>query len=221
MHDISAEVRLRPIRIALLVSPTDLAAIRKFMRICTCLWGGAYNPIIPVFRRRPKEWRPERSNALTSAEVTRGYVEFFEPDVFVEARPNLLERAGLSDLRTTPGMRNHVISLWKFLSCDNHRDASELEIGLSIIDVLTDIYQSERRFQLRDHQAALIVKPSGNGALVAALFGHYPDDEWSRYFANSYRDVFKPTDIEASPDTWLKVVQRWGDYATQYYGSQT
>ena len=64
MHDISAEVRLRPIRIALLVSPTDLPAIRKFMRICTCLWGGAYNPIIPVFRRRPKEWRLERSNAL-------------------------------------------------------------------------------------------------------------------------------------------------------------
>ena len=205
MHDISAEVRLRPIRIALLVSPTDLPAIRKFMRICTCLWGGAYNPIIPVFRRRPKEWRLERSNALTSAEVTRGYVEFFEPDVFVEARPNLLERAGLSDLRTTPGMRNHVISLGKFLSCDNHRDDSELEIGLSVIDVLTDIYQSERRFQLRDHRAAVIVKPSGNSALVAALFGHYPDDERSRYFTNSYRDVFKPTDIEASPDTWLKV----------------
>ena len=205
MHEISAEVRLRPIRIALLVSPTDLPAIRKFMRICSCLWGGAYNPIIPVFRRPPKEWRPERPNALPSLEVTRRYVEFFEPDVFVEARPNLLERAGLSDLRTTPGMRNHVISLRTFLSCDDDRDASELEAGLSIIDVLSDIYESERRFQLRDHRAAIIVKPSGNSALVASLFGHYPDDERSRYFASAYRDVFKPTDIEASPEAWIKV----------------
>ena len=124
-------------------------------------------------------------NALTSAEVTRGYVEFFEPDVFVEARPNLLERAGLSDLRTVPGMRNQVISLGKFLSRNNHRDDSELEIGLSIIDVLTDIYKSERRFLLRDHRAAFLVKPSGNSALVAALFGLYPDDEPSRSHCQS------------------------------------
>ena len=175
------------------------------MRICTCLWGGAFNPIIPVFRRPPKEWRLESRNALTSAEVTRCYVEFFEPDVFVEARPNLLERAGLSDLRTVPGMRNQVVSLEKFLSCDSHRHNSELEIGLSIIDVMTDIYQSERRFQLRDHRPAFLVKPRGNSALVAALFGLYPDDEPSSYFANAYREVFKPTVFDASPDTWLRV----------------
>ena len=205
MHEISAEVRLRPIRIGLLVSPSDLPAIRKFMRICSCLWGGAYNPIIPVFRRPPTEWRPEKSNTLTSAEVTRGYVDFFEPDVFIEARPNLLDRAGLGHLRTTPGMRGHVISLKNFLSCDDDRDDSELEVGLSIIDVLTEIYQSERRFQLRDHRPAFIVKPKGNSALVAALFGHYPDDEQSRYFANAYREVFKPTEIEAGPETWIKV----------------
>ena len=175
------------------------------MRICTCLWGGAYNPIIPVFRRRPKEWHPERSNALTSAETTSRYVEYFEPDVFVEARPNLLERAGLGDLRTTPESRSHVLSLAEFLYCDEYSVDSELEIGLSIIDVLTDIYHRERRFQLRDPRAAFIVKPRGNGALVAALFGHYPSEERSRYFVNAYRDVFKPTDIEANPDTWLKV----------------
>ena len=77
-------------------------------------------------------------------------------------------------------MRNQVISLGTFLSRDNHRDDSELEIGLSIIDVLTDIYQSERRFQLRDHRAAFLVKPSGNSALVAALFGLYPDRDPAR-----------------------------------------
>ena len=175
------------------------------MRICTCLWGGAYNPIIPVFRRRPKEWRAEEWDSLTSTEIIRGYVDFFEPDVFVEARPNLLERGGLSELRTAPGMRNHIISLKKFLSCDDHKDHSELEIGLSIIDVLTDIYQSERRFQLRDHRAAFLVKPSGNSALVSALFGLYPDDVPSSYFANAYRDVFKPAILEASPETWLTV----------------
>ena len=205
MHDISARVRLRPIRIALLVSPANITAIRKFMRICTCLWGGAYNPIIPVFRRRPKEWRPEQPDDFTCAEIVRGYVEFFEPDVYVEAAPNLLERAGLGNLRSVPGLRNHVVSLQKLLSCDDHRGSSELETGLNIIDVLTDIYQSERRFQLRDHRSAVLVKPGGNTALGAALFGLYPSDGPSQYFAQAYRDVFNPTILEASPETWLRV----------------
>lgn len=29
------------------------------MRACACLWGGTYNPIIPVFKKPPKEWKPE------------------------------------------------------------------------------------------------------------------------------------------------------------------
>ena len=128
-----------------------------------------------------------------------------EPDVFVEATPNLLERAGLSDLRTVPGMRHHVISLETLLSCDDERGDSELEIGLSIMDVLTDIYKSERRFQLRDQRAAILVKPSGNSALVAAVFGLYPGDAPSRYFANAYRQVFKPAFLEPNPETWLRV----------------
>ena len=56
MTDLSATIRLRPTRIALLVRPSDSVSIRTFMRTCTCLWGGAYNPIIPVFRKRPAEW---------------------------------------------------------------------------------------------------------------------------------------------------------------------
>ena len=185
MNDISARVRLRPIRIALLVSPSDLRAIRTFLRICACLWGGAYNPIIPVFRRRPREWHPKLPDMLTCAEIARGYAEFFEPDVFVEATPNLLERAGLGDLRTPPGIHHHVVSLETLLSCDSHSDEAELDIGLDIIDVLTDIYPSERRFQLRDHRPAYLVKPGGSSALVAALFGLYPDDELSLSFKSN------------------------------------
>ena len=205
MHDVSARIRLRPTRIALLVQPTSLPAIRKFMRICACLWGGAYNPIVPVFRSRPKEWRPETPDSLTGAEIARGYVDFFEPDVFVEAVTSLLERAGLSALRNAPRVGNAVIPLETFLSSDRHRHWSEPEVGLNAIDVMRDIYERERRFQLREVRPACIVKPSRNTSLVAALFGLYPDDEHSSYFARAYQDVFKPEVVEATPDTWIKV----------------
>lgn len=205
VSDLSATISLRPTRIALLVRPSDLSSIRRFMRICACLWGGIYNPIIPVFRSRPRDWRPDVPDSLTGTQIARGYVEFFEPDVFVEAEPNLLERIGLASLRDAPGLRSPVISLDALLDRGRHRDWSELDVGLGIIDVLNDVYEKFRRFQLRDARPAYSVRRSPGTGLVEVLFGLYPNDEPSRYFARTYGDVFKPAVVDATPDTWIKV----------------
>ena len=210
MSDLSATIRLRPTRIALLVRPSDLSSIRRFMRICACLWGGAYNPIIPVFRNPPRDWRPEVPGSLTGAQIGRGYVEFFEPDVFVEAEQNLLERIGLGALRTTPGLYRLVIPLDELLACRGDLDWSELKLGLGIMDVLMDVYESERRFQLRDARPAYLVGRRPGTGLVEALFGLYPNDESSSYFARAYGDVYKPTVVQATPDTWIKVYKEHG-----------
>src|SRR5215510_12009491 len=99
MPDISVGVQLRPTRIGFLVRPTDLASVRAIMRACACLWGGVYNPIIPVFKRAPKEWKPQAFDRFRGIEVAKGYVRFFEPDVYVETESGLLEEAGLGALR--------------------------------------------------------------------------------------------------------------------------
>jgi hypothetical protein len=57
MTTLSASVRLRPTRIGFLVRPDDFAALRQVMQVCTCLWGGVYNPIIPVCAALPEAWR--------------------------------------------------------------------------------------------------------------------------------------------------------------------
>lgn len=49
-------VRLRPTRFGFLVSPGDTATLRQVFETNTCLWGGKYNPVIPVFKRRPPWW---------------------------------------------------------------------------------------------------------------------------------------------------------------------
>lgn len=79
MAELSAVVRLRPARIALLVSPGDIAAVIKFMRISACMWGGRYNPIIPVFRKPPKAWAAEFPRDVTGLEIARGYIQFSNP----------------------------------------------------------------------------------------------------------------------------------------------
>lgn len=115
MPELSAEIRLRPTRIGFLTSPTDLVAVRTIMRACTCLWGGVFNPIIPVFKRAPKEWRPEIYQRFKGAEVAKGYAQFFEPDVYVEAEKGLLEEAGFGALRQKHEFHKQIITLKEFL----------------------------------------------------------------------------------------------------------
>ena len=111
MPELSAEILLRPTRIGFLTSPTDLAAVGMIMRACTCLWGGVYNPIIPVFKRAPKEWQPEIYQRFKGTEVAKGYARFFEPDVYVETEKGLLEEAGLGALRQKHALHKQIITL--------------------------------------------------------------------------------------------------------------
>ena len=96
MKDLFITNKLRPTRIGFLVRPSDRASIRKIMRINACLWGGLYNPIIPVFRRPPSAWKNSFLPHEKITEIITGYIRFFEPDVYVESERGLIEKAGLS-----------------------------------------------------------------------------------------------------------------------------
>lgn len=178
------------------------------MRVCSCLWGGVYNPIIPVFCRPPKEWRPERFERVKGLAVAKGYVNFFEPDVFVESEVGLLEDAGLGALRDRHALEQHVISLEKFLARQEDRDWSEPAFGLSITDVFGDIYKSEQRFELRDKLPSVLIEPERGNGLVEAVFGAYPRQRDAAYFIRDYKDVFNPKELKATSATWLEVFKR-------------
>src|ERR1700733_7142575 len=114
MPELSAEILLRPTRIGFLTRPTDLASVRAIMRVCICLWGGVYNPIIPVFKRAPEEWAREVSRRKGGVEIAKGYARFFEPDVYVESETGLLEEAGFGALRKEHTFRPQIITLKEF-----------------------------------------------------------------------------------------------------------
>lgn len=205
MTELSATIRLRPTRIGFLVRPTDLTSIRRIMRSCTCLWGGAYNPIIPVFRVPPREWRTERFDRARGLAVAKGYVNFFEPDVFVECEEGLLEEIGLGALREKHSLNPLVATLKNFLEPQDNRDWSEPVFGLSIVDAYRHLYDTEHRFQSTEKRCSVIVRPNRGDALVEGVFGAFPQQKDTDYIAKSYRAVFAPQEVEACPDTWLKV----------------
>lgn len=197
MSEISAEISLRPTRIGFLVSPTDLTSVRKIMRICTCLWGGVYNPIIPVFKRTPKEWQLENHPPLKGMEITKGYIKFFEPDVYVEAEKGLLEDVGLGALRNEKLFNKRVVNLKDFFKLEQGRDWAEPIFGMNIGEVLTDIYKSEKQFLQRDGRESLFIKSELGTSTSEALFGNYPSANSLSYMERNYKDVYKPEEIKS------------------------
>lgn len=205
MTNLHAHIRLRPIRIGFLVRPTDMASILKIMRINACLWGGMYNPIIPVFRNTPAEWRHDKHDQVTGLDIAKGYIKFFEPDVFVEAKSGLLEEVGLGALREKYSTDKQILLLKDFLKPEYNRDYSEPAFGLSAYDILSDIYKKEKRFNLRDDRDAAWIKSDRASGITEALFGFYPKQKDVAYIPEGYRGVFKPNEMPPSPEAWEKV----------------
>lgn len=207
MADLSATIRLRPARIALLVRPNDLKSIKRFMRISTCMWGGIFNPIIPIFRTPPKEWGRAYKSQITGYGIAKGYIDFFEPDAFVLAEPGLLKAAGLEALASDQtGFDRRVLSLDALLKPQDHRDWSELFFGQTMLDVFKDVYQKEQRFVLRDPRSACIVSPQRGTCLTEAMFGCYPTEKSEVYFSEWFEHVYKPEKLRPEPATWRKMV---------------
>jgi hypothetical protein len=205
MNDLSAVVSLRPARIALLVRPNDLPSIRRFMRVSACMWGGMFNPIIPVFRNPPREWRREFKSETSGFAIAKGYIEFFEPDAFVLAEPGLLEAAGIEGVQGNKvRLGNPTILLKDLLKPEPHRDWSELLFGQTMIDALRDVYEKEQRFSLREKRLSYIVSPDRGSALAEAVFGVYPTEKPARYFGSWYEDVYKPEKLRSGPEAWRK-----------------
>lgn len=80
----SLKIKLRPLRLAFLVRPSDKAAIATAIETTSFLWGGAYNPIIPVYHKLPRFWGRDSRRGITARSVLDGYLDAFDPDYVVK-----------------------------------------------------------------------------------------------------------------------------------------
>jgi hypothetical protein len=158
-----------------------------------------------VFRKPPKEWKPEIYERFKGPAIAKGYVRFFEPDVYVEAEVGLLEEAGLGALRAKHTLYPQVITLKELFEREDGKKWSEPEFGLNVYDVLHHIYKTEQQFVGRDKRESVLVKPERGNALSESMFGVYLTSSDVSYIQKAYTDVYKPEKVSASPDTWRRV----------------
>lgn len=199
--ELRARIRLRPTRIGFLVRPSDKKSLRKIMRVNACLWGGLYNPIIPIFTKTPKEWKEEYRLTKKGKDVAQGYIKFFEPDVYVEAEEGLLKEIGLEAFQTGH-LSKKVVLLDDFFERE-YRGIYEPEFGQSVFDLLEDAYVSERRFKLRDDFPAIY--SSNEDLFSESCIGCYPEDERTSYLKKHYSEVYHPEEVKPTPELWLKI----------------
>src|ERR1044071_7319008 len=136
----SLKVKLRPLRLGFLVPPHDETAILTAIETSSFLWGGTFNPILPVFERLPKAWKPEVSRKVSARTVLEGYIEAFDPDFVVKS--GSLESVDLKfDNR-------EVIKCSEIL--ESVHDDGTPAFGIGLLEVLQHFAEQELKF-VRQH----------------------------------------------------------------------
>jgi hypothetical protein len=201
----AGSVSLRPVRIGFLVPPDDLATVSRVARLCCCLWGGRYNSIIPFFEAGGERWvHPYHREGGTS--VARGYVNFFEPDVLVEAFPGMAEKLGWKAKEHRVLGIPRVVSLDAFYRSD-HRGLIEFAAGIDILDVITQLYNDEYKYERRHKMPFALVEDAQGNAFFDIVNGRYPGDELLDYIVRAYKQVFDPETLPPTFATAQKIMQ--------------
>jgi hypothetical protein len=201
---LAGSVTLRPVRIGFLLPPDDLSALRRVIRLCCCLWGGRYNPIIPFFENPSARWIAPYQHAQ-GLDVARGYVDFFEPDVLVEAFEGMAAKIGWTDGKYRFQLPR-VIPLDKFYEVD-HRGDVDFAAGVDIVNVMHHLYDQEYKYQRRHKRPfSLVATIADDDAFFDVVLGAYPETEELKYVMQTYHDVFEPEALPSSVSTSLKIL---------------
>lgn len=197
MSHISASVRLRPVRFAFLVKPSDQKRVLEIMRINTCLWGGKYNPIIPFFRQVPSWWDRYGHRFDTSKQIINGYLDRYEPDFLVEAEKGLAAGLGFNSKR--------VLQLSDLLKSADDRYSKGN--GLSTFDLYKELYLKEFQFERRHKHniTSVTFEDPIFESFCACVFGGFPKQKNLNYLGRAFKDAFDPTEVTLNGGTLARL----------------
>jgi putative endonuclease len=160
------------------------------MQVCSCLWGGPFNPIIPIAPDVPGPWKEPPFDEPTGAELAKGYLDFFEPDVFVECEPGIAAQVGLGDMPLDFG-EPRVVSIDTFFEYAKNKDPI-VPFGLSIASVYQDVFDREFKFVRRQNRRVVVFeRNSVSDSFIDAAFGGFPDEGFLSPLAMSYIQAFE------------------------------
>jgi hypothetical protein len=199
----SANIRIRPIRFGFLVDPKDATILRNVLQMNACLWGGVYNFLIPVPRKRSIRYgdyfvdqdagwlklRLRKGTGPTAQQLTDGLLEAFEPDLLVETKTDLARQIRFDKAR--------VLTLEQF----NEEENGRRKYGIDLISVCAALYEKAFRFVQRHPPKVVDPRPTDRkyGLLFAAAFGEFPTNGSFAECKKHFRDALDAKEREVDP----------------------
>jgi hypothetical protein len=202
LEHIYGSVRLRPTRIGFLIRPSQQnhSRLREVIRLCSCVWGGMFCPIIPVSAGLPAVWRRDNVDRVNGRGLADAYIRFFEPDVFVETEAGLANEAGITKSRRS--LSDRVVSLKQFVAEDGRRQA-DFAFGLSVWEVYNELYAKEFKFASRRKRRVALF--TDDEPFCEAVFGAFPRSRPIAHLRKAFSDICEPELFSPTPENCLRL----------------
>lgn len=187
---ISITRKLRPLRLAFLVSPYDKKAIRRAIQLNTLLWGGIYNPLIPIYGKAPGSWKDGPLAAPAAEKILAGYIEAFDPDYIVKLHSDIP--------KVLPFPQERIIAAKEIIQYI--REDGSVVFGLCVSELLQHLYEREFKF-MRRHALNVFLPDTRRkpfSLFKSCCFGEYPED-LSQELTKAYQDLLNAKIVPIEP----------------------
>jgi hypothetical protein len=136
----SIELKVRPLRLAFLVDPGSAVSLREAIQINSTLWGGAFNPIIPVYRKSPRVWQDKPLRTPKAEAVIKGYIEAFDPDILIQCGRELPPYITALGLRIVKSGQ-----IWEPYRAD--KSTRTPKYGIGVFELLNQTFEEHFRYK--------------------------------------------------------------------------
>lgn len=167
----SINVKSRPLRLAFLIQPSDRETLKKVFQINSTIWGGTYNPVIPLYRQTPSHWKEYPKQRINWKEIALGYIQAFDPDIIVNCTSTPLP-AYITHLKK---ITIELDEIWKEFRAEDKSYSPKYAVG--VFELLGDIFDKKFKHVRRFPYRVLLTGEAKSLSLVwTAWFGQFPDD---------------------------------------------
>lgn len=170
----SVTTTLRPINIAFLVDMNDKKTLEEVIHINSFLWGGAYNTIIPVYKRIPSSLKKDFFNR-TTLEIINGYINSYDPDFIVN-----LSSFDIKKLKNRDRGKDWTI-ITKGEMLGKYGSTGIPTIGIGLVEILNHIEEREFKY-VRKNQVPIydIQIPKRYSQFYSSIFGAIEPGVWEK-----------------------------------------
>lgn len=196
----TVDIKVRPLKLALLVDPNNSLQVREAIRLASSLWGGMFFPIIPLYKRMPASWRDGVIKAPHAKDVVQGYFDAFDPDILVQFSATLPSYIADSQLRVIKPK-----DIWANSGTGEDTDPA---VGIGALSLLREIFNDCYRYKAKYPTKVIIPEiPKRLGLFWAAVFGEY-HHQLLAAISSDFSEPLEITKPDVVPEAFLDLTDR-------------